>query len=138
MVSIKEMRKAIDPVLTKITSAPKKAADAEDLSNEFSLTKSYLADCLYDAETTSGAMKGLEKATYADAVDRAGELSDDKGKKLAINAREYKADKDKAYQESLDSRSKAEATVNWIKTHIEIFSEAVVTFRKKAERLAKL
>lgn len=132
------MRKVIDPVLEKITSNPKKAETAEDLSNEFSLVKSYLADCLYDSETTSGAMKGLEKATYAAAIDRAGELSDDKGKKLAINAREYKANQDKTYQESLDHRTKAEATVNWIKTHIDIFTEAVITFRKKAERLGKL
>jgi len=137
MNALKPLQKEIDPYLEKLTLSPKKAIEAEDLSNEFLIVKSYLANLLYDAEIKAGGMKGLEKATFSHAVV-SNRDKDEKGKELSNAAKEHHANIDKIYQQTIDQRSQSGALVNWLCTHIEIFSDAVVTFRKKGERLGRL
>lgn len=133
-LSLSEIKKEVDSYLDKISIQPKRAEDAEKLSNEFLLMKAYLADCLEMAETNSGSLKGIEKATYSQAVLDV--PKPEKGKELAVSAKEHIANTNKEYLEVIKERAKADAMYSWIRTHIDIFSDAVVTFRKIAERLS--
>lgn len=133
-IKLTQIRKEVDPYLDKISERPKKAEEAEKLSNEFLLIKAYLADCLEQVETTAGSLKGIEKATYSQAVLDV--PKPEKGKDLAVSAKEHIANTNEGYLDVVEERAKADAMYAWIRTHIDIFSDAVVTFRKTAERLS--
>jgi len=134
-IDLNVIRKEIKKDLENISKTPKKASEAEDLSNGFLLAKSYLADCLEVIEKQSGSLKAVEKATFSQAVLNV--PKGEKGKELPVSAKEHIANVDKEYLKVHDERIATEAAFRWISTHIEIFSDAVVTFRKKGERLSK-
>lgn len=125
----------VNPYIQLIIEPVSRVEDAEEASNKFLLVRSYLSDCYYDAEKRLGLLKGLEKATYAEAFSNVG--VDETGKKLAVNAREYEADRDSKYQEVLAEKAEAEAILSWIDLNIKIFVDATVAFRQKAERLGR-
>jgi len=121
--------------VVKISSQPKSAQASEDLSNEFLVIKSQLADALEDAERMASLRKGDEKATFSQAVLDV--PKDEKGKDPSNAAKEHIATVNADYQKAIVDRGASDAYVNWLKTHIDIFSDAIITFRKRAERLSR-
>lgn len=130
-----DMQSKVNPYIELIMTPVTRVEEAEEASNKFLLVRSYLADCYYFHEKQLGILKALEKATYAAAFSDVG--PDETGKKLAVNAREYEADRDPEYQKVLKEKAESEAATSWIDTNIRIFMDATVAFRQKAERLGR-
>ena len=57
--------------------------------------------------------------------------------RMSSEPKEHIANTDKGYLKVHNEKVSAEAAFRWLSTHIDIFSDAVVTFRKKAERLSR-
>ena len=125
----------VDTHLLLLKTPVKTVDQAEEASNAFNLFRSELAYYYYEAEKAVGIFKGLEKAVYAEAFSSVS--LDETGKKLAVNAREYEADRNPKYQELLVDKAEAEAMMSLIEVHLDIFKDAVISFRHKAERLGR-
>lgn len=134
-MDLADIQGKVNPYIQLMISPVKSVEEAEDASNKFLLVRSYLSDCYYSAEKNLGIIKGLEKAIYAEAFSNV--PVDENGKKLAVNAREYEANRAKEFQKILADRAEAEALVSWIDINIKIFVDATVAFRQKAERLGR-
>lgn len=131
-----EIKEKVGPYIELLMSKTNKADEAEELSNQFLVVSSYLADCLEILETRADGLKALETAIYSEAMARV--PLDDKGKKQSVAAQEYEADRDAIYQGVLKDKASADAQVNWLTRHLKIFDHATTSFRQKADRLGRL
>jgi hypothetical protein len=124
-----DIKSKISPYLEMMIKQTKTAEEAESISNQFLLVRSYLADEYQESERLVALLKASEKATYSKAFGEA---------QGSAAAKEEVAKGDKAYLDNFVKGGLQSSISSWIDLHIRIFSDATTSFRQKADRLGRL
>lgn len=125
-MDLNEIKSKVMPFLEKILTKTRTSEQSEELSNEFILVRSLLADEQESTERLLGALEAQKKATVAQA------MFDSPEKSAAM--KEPDADRAEAVVVIRTQVAEAQAKLHWLENHIRIFNDATVGFRQKADR----
>jgi hypothetical protein len=125
-MELQEIKGKVMPFLEKILTKTRTSEQSEELSNEFIIVRSLLADEYEAAERLAGALEAEKKATYAQAVFASGEKT--------AGLKEYDADRNESVVQIRAAVAEANSRMNWLENHLKIFNDATVGFRQKADR----
>lgn len=117
-----QLRAAIDEHLALITYSSKALKEAPERTTRFLIMVALLADSKRESEEDRAKLNTLVSASKAQAISR----SSLKG----ITEKKIEAEQDDTYTQMKESLEQCEARINWLKTYINIFENAHLTYRQ--------
>lgn len=123
--SFEGLKKMVSDHIDLISFGKNAYKEATERTTKFLVVVSILADHRLDLERHKAKVSTLRDAFYSKAMTEA------EGK--TITEKKLKADQEVNYTNQREAVEEIEAEISWIKTHIDIFNNAHVTYRQIAK-----